>query len=208
MELNKLSTETAVDLIELVNSLKGFEKSAEVKYKTKTGKEMSFKYTPLDDIIEVVKSNGNFAFLQPLGTDVENRPSVKCILIHKSGEVIQSDYYPFLYKEDISSQDKGAVITYMKRYALASFLGISSETDNDGKLLDTEQEDEEKEKQQAMEKEKAILQKKITDTFNKLIAKFGTNEEVYKVIEMDRELFLKEYADNPKQLLGVLSNHA
>ena len=203
MELNKLSTETAVDLIELINSLKGLKKTAEVKYKTQKS-SMDFKYIPLDDIIAKVKDNSNFALMQPLGTDEQGRPSVKCILIHKTGEVIESDYYPMSYREESSSQDKGSVITYMKRYALASFLGISSETDNDGKLPTEEEENEET----AKAKEKAILQKKVTVAFEKLIGKLGSNVEVYKTIEMDKELFLKEYADNPEQLLGVLSKHA
>ncbi len=126
-----LNKEVAVDLIKLVNSISGFTKSKSVSYPTKSG-ITSFHYVPLDDILSKIKEDNNFALMQPIGTDENGVTGVKCILIHKSGHVIESDTYPFHLNEKAKLQDVGSEITYMKRYALGSFLGMATEEDNDG----------------------------------------------------------------------------
>lgn len=126
-----LTQEVASDLITLVNSISGLEKSKYVSYQTKMGKT-SFHYVPLDDILSKIKENNNFALMQPIGTDEQGVTGVKCILIHKSGHVIESDTYPFHLNDNAKLQDVGSEITYRKRYALGSFLGMATEEDNDG----------------------------------------------------------------------------
>lgn len=126
-----LNKEVAVDLIKLVNSISGFTKSKSVSYQTKAG-ITSFHYVPLDDILSKIKEDNNFALMQPIGTDEQGTTGVKCILIHKSGHVLESDTYPFHLNENAKLQDVGSEITYRKRYALGSFLGMATEEDNDG----------------------------------------------------------------------------
>lgn len=126
-----LTEQVASDLITLVNSISGLEKSKYVSYQTKAGKT-SFHYVPLDDILSKIKENNNFALMQPIGTDEQGITGVKCILIHKSGHVLESDTYPFHLNENAKLQDVGSEITYRKRYALGSFLGMATEEDNDG----------------------------------------------------------------------------
>lgn len=136
-----LNQEVAKDLIELVNSMTGFEKTKSVHYQTKSGIK-EFNYVPLDNILSKIKENNNFALMQPIGTDGDGKTGVKCVLIHKSGHVIESDTYPFRLIENgewvknqgvgAKLQDEGAEITYRKRYALGSFLGMSTEDDDDG----------------------------------------------------------------------------
>lgn len=134
--LENLSKEFAIDLIALVNSLKKLPKIGKVKqtYESKkTGKEMSkeFKYTQLDTILDKIKENDNFALLQPICFDKEqNKLGIKCILIHKSGQSLVSEIFPLKDKDKI--QDEGAEITYRRRYALGSFLGVATEDDTDG----------------------------------------------------------------------------
>ena len=115
-----ITPEIATDLIELVNQLKGLEKSAQVNYSVKnrsTGEWMkkSFDYVPLDNILNKIKENQNFALLQPIGIDENGVCGVKCILVHKSGHVFETNTYPFAVKEDAKLQDEGAEITYRKR---------------------------------------------------------------------------------------------
>lgn len=131
--LENISEEVAKDLIELVNSITGFKKSKSVNYRTKNG-VTAFHYVPLDDILKRVKRNNNFALMQPIGSDENGKIGVKCVLIHKSGHVIESDTYPFQLIQSSKIQDEGAEITYRKRYALGAFLGISTEEDNDGNV--------------------------------------------------------------------------
>lgn len=132
-----ITTEVATDLIELVNQLKGLEKSAQVNYSVKnrnTGEWMRkvFDYVPLDSILNKIKENNNFALLQPIGIDENGVCGVKCILVHKSGHVFETNTYPFAVKEGAKLQDEGAEITYRKRYSLGAFLGMATEEDTDG----------------------------------------------------------------------------
>ena len=131
------TSEIAKDQIELVNQLKGLEKAAQVDYFVKNrnnGKlvKKSFDYVPLDNILNKIKENKNFALLQPIGIDENGVCGVKCILVHKSGHVLETNTYPFAVKEDAKLQDEGAEITYRKRYSLGAFLGMATEEDTDG----------------------------------------------------------------------------
>lgn len=132
-----ITPEIATDLIELVNQLKGLEKSAQVNYSVKnrnTGEWMrkAFDYVPLDNILNKIKENQNFALLQPIGVDENGINGVRCILVHKSGHVFETNTYPFAVKEGAKLQDEGAEITYRKRYSLGAFLGMATEEDTDG----------------------------------------------------------------------------
>lgn len=132
-----ITPEIATDLIELVNQLRGLEKSAQVNYSVqnrKTGEWMrkAFDYVPLDNILNKIKENQNFALLQPIGVDENGINGVRCILVHKSGHVFETNTYPFAVKEGAKIQDEGAEITYRKRYSLGAFLGMATEEDTDG----------------------------------------------------------------------------
>lgn len=132
-----ITPEIATDLIELVNQLRGLEKSAQVNYSVqnrKTGEWMrkAFDYVPLDNILNKIKENKNFAMLQPIGIDENGVCGVKCILVHKSGHVFETSTYPFTVREGAKIQDEGAEITYRKRYSLGAFLGMATEEDTDG----------------------------------------------------------------------------
>lgn len=132
MNIEKVSPEFAVDLIELINSCKGIKYNKKVKFTSKkTGTTTEYEYTTLDKIYAHIKNNPNFALLEPMGTNEAGQPAIQIILIHKSGEAITSDYYILNLPNNGNKQDEGAVITYTKRYALGSFLGISTDIDND-----------------------------------------------------------------------------
>lgn len=136
MNITSVSPEFAADLIKLINSCKGIKYNKKVAIKTKTGREISFEYTTLDKIYAHVKNDNNFALLEPIGTNEAGQPAVQIILIHKSGEAITSDYYALNLPNNGSKQDEGSAITYTKRYALGSFLGISTDIDNDANSAD------------------------------------------------------------------------
>lgn len=131
MNIEKLSENFVKDLIPLINSLGSIPKTATVKYGA-----TNFSYIPLDDILSKIKENNNFAFMQPLGSDESGHSYVQCVLIHKTGETLVSDKFPLSFKDSQKPQEIGSVITYMKRYSVASFLGIASDEDNDGQTMD------------------------------------------------------------------------
>ena len=131
MNITNVSKEFATDLIKLINSCKGITYNAEVDFTNAKGQRTHFKYTTLDKIYAHVKKNDDFALLEPLGTNEAGQPAVQIILIHKNGEAITSDYYALNLPNNGKKQDEGSAITYTKRYALGSFLGISTDGDND-----------------------------------------------------------------------------
>ena len=131
MNITNVSPEFAKDLITLINNCKGIKYNKKVKIKTKSGNTIEYEYITLDKIYAHIKANENFALLEPIGTNEAGQPAVQIILIHKSGEAITSDYYPLKLPTNGTKQDEGSAITYTKRYALGSFLGISTDGDND-----------------------------------------------------------------------------
>lgn len=131
MNITNVSPEFAKDLIQLINNCKGIKYNKKVKIKTKSGNTIEYEYITLDKIYAHIKANPNFALLEPIGTNEAGQPAVQIILIHKSGEAITSDYYALKLPNNGSKQDEGSAITYTKRYALGSFLGISTDGDND-----------------------------------------------------------------------------
>ena len=170
-----ITPEIATDLIELVNQLRGLEKSAQVNYSVqnrKTGEWMqkSFDYVPLDNILNKIKENQNFALLQPIGLDENGVCGVKCILVHKSGHVFETNTYPFAVNEGAKLQDEGAEITYRKRYSLGAFLGMATEEDTDG----NDDEATNSEERKASPKQVEILAKSYTgENLEKLLKTNG-----------------------------------
>jgi hypothetical protein len=63
-------------------------------------------------------------------SESESGPSLTTILQHESGEGVEYTAPLLLAKND--PQGQGSAITYMRRYALAAALGVSSEADDDG----------------------------------------------------------------------------
>lgn len=131
-----VSVEVAEDLIELINSMKGLEKSSKVEYSVQNKKgewsKKTFNYVPLDDILNKIKENNNFAVMQPIGVDENGVNGVKCILIHKSGHIFETNTFPFTSTGNGKIQDEGAEITYRKRYSIGAFLGMATDEDTDG----------------------------------------------------------------------------
>lgn len=139
--LDSLTPEFATDLIELVNSLQKLPKTGQVSFnvwnkQTNTYDKKEFKYVLLDVILEKIKENNNFAFMQPICTDKETgKIGIRCVLIHRTGKTLISDLYE-IKTNGQKIQDEGAEMTYRRRYAVGSFFGISTQDDIDGNDLD------------------------------------------------------------------------
>ena len=117
------------------------EKNREVTVKgvTKTGKEFTytFKYTTLDRIIETVRkplTDNGLWFTQTLEHAEGGRYKLVTTLWHDSGQFIRSET-PLLV-DGATNQAFGSALTYMRRYALASMLGMASDEDDDANRAD------------------------------------------------------------------------
>lgn len=100
---------------------------------TATNPFFKSKYAPLSDILNLARpllfEHGLSLIQSPGGS--ENDVSVTTLIVHKSGQWIESD--PLILKPDkVTPQGAGSAITYARRYAVSAMLGISSEDDDDG----------------------------------------------------------------------------
>ena len=138
--INKSVMIKSENINELAASLAKFQgeitnpyNSKEVKVKTKTGASYNYKYAPLDEILKLIRpllaKNGLSIVQVPYSNNGE--VSITTTLLHSSGQFIE--YPPIsLRTTDISPQAAGSIITYGRRYALSSILGIASDDDDDG----------------------------------------------------------------------------
>lgn len=95
-----------------------------------------YKYTELSTILEQVKpilKKHGLAITQLPLDDGNGRVGVRTILMHKSGEMLESTLtlpIPDM-KGTTQTQAAGAAITYARRYSVSAMLNISSEEDTD-----------------------------------------------------------------------------
>lgn len=89
------------------------------------------KYASLDAILEVVTPilNKNGLFITQFPVNDDNRVGVYTAIYYKDGEKIEGRFTMTLAKND--PQGAGSAITYARRYALVSMLGLNVEDDDD-----------------------------------------------------------------------------
>jgi hypothetical protein len=92
-------------------------------------------YADLTSVIKVIKepfAKYGLSFVQlPVTSAGGNGIGVSTMLMHKSGQWLQGEY--LLPMDKVTPQGAGAAITYARRYALQSLVGIPS-VDDDGEL--------------------------------------------------------------------------
>ena len=104
------------------------------------GAERSFRYAPLSsglDLIRKALGQQEIALIQTTVIDEATRMvRLNSILAHSSGEWIASDW-PVCPMSDVNApQRMGAALTYARRYALFTLVGIAGEDDLDAPDLD------------------------------------------------------------------------
>jgi len=110
------------------SELKNPEKTKEAD----TGK-YKYKYADIGDVLEAVLpvlSKHGLSLMQP--TKIENNSIILVTRIaHSSGETVESEYP--VCSLNGNHQAMGSAMTYARRYALTSLLGIAAVDDTDGK---------------------------------------------------------------------------
>lgn len=104
--------------------------------RTKEG--YGYKYVTLDDILNMLKNilpKYNLGFVQ-FPESVDGKDGLTTVVFHASGEFVSARYEMDAtpVKGTNLTQQKGASITYCRRYALSSIFGIASEEDTDGRV--------------------------------------------------------------------------
>jgi hypothetical protein len=104
--------------------------------------DRTFRYAPLSSGLDIVrKSLGRHEIATIQATEIDKEAGLlrlTTVLAHSSGEWISSDW-PVCQISDIASvQRVGAALTYARRYALFTLVGIAGEDDLDAPDLGTE----------------------------------------------------------------------
>jgi hypothetical protein len=98
------------------------------------------KYVSLDKLIETTKpilAEHGLAILQP-PTEVNGFPALKTILLHESGEFLE-DTMLLPTPDKPGAHGLGAALTYCRRFAWASMLGVANDEDDDGNTASARQ---------------------------------------------------------------------
>jgi hypothetical protein len=105
------------------------------------GAERSFRYAPLSSGLEIVRktlSQHEIATVQTTAIDeTAGIVRLSTVLAHASGEWIASDWPVCAISETAAPHRMGAALTYARRYALFTLVGIAGEDDLDAPDLVT-----------------------------------------------------------------------
>jgi len=97
--------------------------------------ERSFRYAPLSSGLEIVRktlSQQEIATVQTTAVDqAAGIITLTTVLAHSSGEWIASDWPVCATSETVTPHRMGAALTYARRYALFTLVGIAGEDDMD-----------------------------------------------------------------------------
>lgn len=126
-----------------------------IKNQVNKGVQGAPKYANLEDTLQdyvrPVLTKHGLAVYQSIKTDDNGRVGVNTVLLHQSGEFIESDYVFCEIKIPTNSNGKeiltqgqatGVNITYLRRYSLNAALGINGDKDTDGSYSDTPESNE------------------------------------------------------------------
>jgi hypothetical protein len=100
-----------------------------------SGSERSFRYAPLSSGLDIVRktlSQHEIATVQTTSIDeTAGIVQLSTVLAHASGEWIASDWPVCPITETVTPHRMGAALTYARRYALFTLVGIAGEDDLD-----------------------------------------------------------------------------
>src|SRR5579864_5460586 len=124
---------------QLINPEKSL--SATIRSEAAGGAEQSFRYAPLSSGLEIVRKTlglHEIATMQTTSIDqAAGIVNLTTVLAHASGEWITSDWPVCAITETASPHRMGAALTYARRYALFTLVGIAGEDDLDAPDLMT-----------------------------------------------------------------------
>jgi len=131
--MNKSDTisELAKALSKAQSEFLPIKRTEEVSYQTKGGLK-KYKYAPLPNVLESIHKSleTNELAIAQIPKSEEDNLVIETILFHSSGEWISGDMV--VCSNNLPPQEKGSALTYIRRYALSSILGVAADEDDDG----------------------------------------------------------------------------
>jgi hypothetical protein len=112
----------------------------EVEDPTKNSMAHNYMYADLPQILSIVRpllAKYGLSVCQFPAIANEGKVRIETILMHESGDWISNEYEidTMVQKGVNAAQSIGVIITYARRYALTSLLGICAQTDTDGNVV-------------------------------------------------------------------------
>ena len=124
---------------ELINPEKTL--TATIRSEGPRGAEQTFRYAPLSSGLDIVRKTlgqHEIATVQTTAIDqTAGLVNLTTVLAHSSGEWIASDWPVCAISETATPRRMGAALTYARRYALFTLVGIAGEDDLDAPDLGT-----------------------------------------------------------------------
>ena len=137
--IGTLAAALAKAQVELVNPEKSLV--ATIRVDRRGGAEQTFRYAPLSsglDIVRKILGQHEIATVQTTSIDqTAGMVNLTTVLAHSSGEWIASDWPVCGISETATPHRMGAALTYARRYALFTLVGIAGEDDLDAPDLST-----------------------------------------------------------------------
>ena len=124
--------QTSENIQEVVGALLAAQAEFEVLSKSSNNPFFNSKYVALPDLVKAVNpvlAKHGLGVAQ-LVSNVDGSDALTTTLFHSSGQFISSTAMLHLVKND--PQAHGSAITYMRRYAYMSILGLVADEDDDG----------------------------------------------------------------------------
>ncbi len=182
MRTSEQIDEIATALSKAQSEVKPVEKNGEVNIRTRNGATISFKYSTLDKVLEACRhpfGNNGLCFIQ--SPSVENGSlRLTTRIIHSSGQWIE-DELSTTAGGDMKAL--GGNITYLRRYALSSMVGIASDEDKDASVDEAATQSNSNQKRNngnanASTSEDKSMQRKAFDSFKRKVEDLGVGYEI------------------------------
>lgn len=126
-----MENQAYIDFCNAISELQNPTKNKKVTVKSEKG-SYTFEYADLASILDVVRPvflKHRLALIQPVSSDGQT-VTVITKIVHASGVIIQENSMSGKVPGRI--QELGGLITYLRRYALSSLVGIAADEDDDG----------------------------------------------------------------------------
>lgn len=115
-----------------------FQKDPPTLVKSGVNDHFGNKYVPLEQVVERVYPKLHaldVLVVQPV-THIEGKPALCTRLVHMPSETYLESVMPLMLERE-SPQAQGSAITYARRYALLSTLGLVGDPDDDAERAET-----------------------------------------------------------------------
>jgi ERF superfamily protein len=128
--IGSIATALAKAQAELTNPEKSM--SATIRSPFPREEDRTFRYAPLSSGLDIVrKTLGRHEIAAVQSTEIDNEAGLTTILAHASGEWISSEWPVCPVADTAAPHRMGAALTYARRYALFTLVGIAGEDDLD-----------------------------------------------------------------------------